>query len=59
MKTGAATVPLAEMFNYVSRLRGMSKGRANYSMSLERYEPVPSHIQTAICAEKAAAKAAA
>lgn len=37
----------------------MTKGRANYSMTLERYEPVPSHIQTQICSEKAAAKAAA
>jgi hypothetical protein len=36
-----------------------TKGRANYSMNLERYEPVPSHIQTQICSEKAAAKAAA
>jgi hypothetical protein len=25
-----AYVPLAEMFNYVSTLRGMTKGRANY-----------------------------
>jgi elongation factor G len=59
MKTVPALVPLAEMFQYVSRLRGMTKGRANYSMTLERYEPVPSHIQTQICSEKAAAKAAA
>jgi len=59
MKTVQALVPLAEMFQYVSRLRGMTKGRANYSMNLERYEPVPSHIQTQICSEKAAAKAAA
>jgi elongation factor G len=59
MKTVQAMVPLAEMFQYVSKLRGMTKGRANYSMNLERYEPVPSHIQTQICSEKAAAKAAA
>jgi len=59
MKTVQALVPLAEMFQYVSRLRGMTKGRANYSMTLERYEPVPSHIQTQICSEKAASKAAA
>ena len=58
MKTVQAMVPLAEMFQYVSKLRGMTKGRANYSMSLERYEAVPSHIQTQICSDKAAAKAA-
>jgi elongation factor G len=52
-------VPLAEMFQYVSKLRGMTKGRANYSMNLERYEAVPAHIQTQICSEKAAAKAEA
>lgn len=40
-----AYVPLAEMFSYVSTLRGMTKGRANYSMCLERYEVVPPNIQ--------------
>ena len=28
------------MFQYVSSLRSMSKGRASYSMELEDYEPV-------------------
>jgi len=37
-------------FNYISNLRGMTKGRAQYSMQLERYEPVPSHIQEKIIA---------
>lgn len=41
-------VPLAEMFSYVSTLRGMTKGRAQYSMQLERYEVVPPNIQTEI-----------
>ena len=45
LKTVKAFVPLAEMFNYVSKLRGMTKGRANYSMKLARYEPVPMNIQ--------------
>ncbi len=48
MKLVAAFVPLAEMFQYVSQLRGMSKGRAQYSMKLERYEVVPPNIQTEI-----------
>ena len=57
MKTVKAFVPLAEMFNYVSKLRGMTKGRANYSMKLARYEPVPMAIQTALSAKKAEEKA--
>merc|ERR1712118_389695 len=36
-----AEVPLSEMFNYVSRLRSMTKGRGNYSMKLEKYDVVP------------------
>lgn len=43
-----AFVPLAEMFQYVSVLRGMTKGRAQYSMQLERYEIVPPNIQKEI-----------
>merc|ERR1719478_915362 len=45
LKTVLCFVPLAEMFNYVSKLRGMTRGRANYSMKLARYEPVPMNIQ--------------
>jgi elongation factor G len=51
MKLVQAYVPLAEMFNYVSTLRGMTKGRANYSMTLERYEVVPPNIQQEIVAK--------
>ena len=50
MKVVKASVPLSEMFNYVSTLRGMTKGRAQYSMQLEKYEVVPSHIQEKIVA---------
>ena len=56
LKTVKAFVPLAEMFNYVSKLRGMTKGRANYSMKLARYEPVPQTIQNALAAKKAEEK---
>jgi elongation factor G len=48
MKLVKASVPLSEMFNYVSTLRGMSKGRAQYTMQLEKYDVVPSHIQEKI-----------
>lgn len=41
-------MPLAEMFQYVSVLRSMSKGRAQYTMHLERYDVVPTNIQTEI-----------
>ncbi|KAL0904296.1 hypothetical protein M5K25_026387 [Dendrobium thyrsiflorum] len=33
-----ALVPLAEMFQYVSTLRGMTKGRASYSMQLANFD---------------------
>ncbi len=46
VKTIAATVPLANMFQYVSTLRSMSKGRANYSMKLADYDFVPPNIET-------------
>ena len=44
-KTISATVPLANMFQYVSTLRSMSKGRANYSMKLADYAFVPPAIE--------------
>lgn len=51
MKLVKADVPLSEMFNYVSTLRGMSKGRAQYSMKLDRYDIVPSHVQEKVIAD--------
>ncbi len=33
------------MFQYVSTLRGMSKGRAAYSMKLSKYDFVPPNIE--------------
>ena len=45
VKTIAALVPLANMFQYVSTLRGMSKGRAQYSMSLAKYDFVPPNVE--------------
>jgi elongation factor G len=52
MKVVNAEVPLAEMFNYVSNLRGMSKGRANYTMKLDKYMEVPPQIQQELAASK-------
>jgi len=52
MKQVSASVPLSEMFNYVSKLRGMTKGRANYSMKLDKYDVVPKAIETEICSTR-------
>jgi len=40
-----AQVPLAEMFGYVTGLRSISSGRANYSMEFLRYARVPTDIE--------------
>ncbi|MFZ9416820.1 MAG: elongation factor G, partial [Alphaproteobacteria bacterium] len=39
-----AMVPLANMFGYVNTLRGMSQGRAAYSMHFDHYEQVPQNV---------------
>lgn len=46
-----ALVPLANMFQYVSTLRSMSKGRATYSMKLSSYEFVPPAVEKELCAK--------
>merc|ERR1711968_27614 len=44
-RTVQAMVPLANMFNYVSSLRSMTKGRASYSMVLDSYDFVPPNVE--------------
>ncbi|WP_433934603.1 elongation factor G [Brevundimonas diminuta] len=39
-----AFVPLANMFGYVNTLRGMSQGRAQFTMQYDHYEAVPQHV---------------
>lgn len=39
-----ADVPLAEMFGYITTLRSLSSGRANFTMELGYYAPVPEAI---------------
>jgi len=51
VKTISAQVPLANMFQYVSTLRSMSKGRATYSMKLSSYEMVPSNVEQELKAD--------
>ena len=40
----AASVPLAEMFGYATRLRSLTQGRAVYTMQFSRYEPMPANM---------------
>jgi elongation factor G len=54
-----ATVPLSEMFGYIGHLRGMTSGRASYTMEFSHYEPVPKMVADAVIAEAAKAKSAA
>ncbi|HRD28400.1 MAG TPA: elongation factor G [Caulobacter sp.] len=39
-----AFVPLANMFGYIGNLRGMSQGRAQFTMQYDHYEAVPQHV---------------
>jgi len=56
IKLVKAKVPLSEMFQYVSSLRSLTKGRASYSMELETYEQVPSAIEKELAAKFSGAK---
>lgn len=39
-----ANVPLANMFGYVTNLRSLTQGRADYSMVLSHYDDVPANV---------------
>ncbi|HEX8233820.1 MAG TPA: elongation factor G [Caulobacteraceae bacterium] len=39
-----AFVPLANMFGYVNQLRGMSQGRAQFTMTFDHYDTVPQAV---------------
>jgi elongation factor G len=47
----AASVPLAEMFGYATRMRSISQGRAVYSMQFSRYETLPQTVADEIIAK--------
>ena len=40
-----AQIPLSEMFNYIDRLRSLTKGRGTFTMKFSHYALVPKHIQ--------------
>lgn len=44
-----AKVPLAEMFGYATEIRGLTQGRASFTMEPSHYEEVPVSIATDIC----------
>ncbi len=46
-----ATVPLAEMFGYVTALRTITSGRATSSMQYDHHAPVSSGIAKAVLEE--------
>lgn len=52
-----AEVPLSEMLRYGNDLRSMSGGRGIYTMTFNRYDKMPSHVQEQIVAEMAAEEA--
>tara|TARA_Y100000590_G_scaffold275413_1_gene309219 strand:- start:1080 stop:3155 length:2076 start_codon:yes stop_codon:yes gene_type:complete len=46
-------VPLANMFGYVSHLRSMSQGRAQFTMQFDHYEQVPQAVSEQVIAKYA------
>jgi elongation factor G len=54
-----AMVPLSEMFGYIGHLRGMTSGRASYTMEFSHYEPVPKQVADAVIAAANKTKQAA
>jgi elongation factor G len=46
-----AFVPLSEMFGYIGQLRGMTSGRASYTMEFSHYDPVPRQVADEIVAQ--------
>ena len=48
-----AMVPLANMFGYVSNLRSMSQGRAQFTMQFDHYQQVPNAVADEVKAKYA------
>jgi elongation factor G len=45
------TVPLSEMFGYVTSLRTLSSGRASSTMEFSHYEQAPNNVTEAVLAK--------
>ena len=53
-----ATIPYAEVTDYATRLRSLSRGTGEYTVELSGYEQVPHDIQARLAAEYAERRAA-
>jgi elongation factor G len=53
-----STVPLSEMFGYIGHLRGMTSGRASFTMEFAHYDPVPKNVADQVISDVAKARAA-
>jgi elongation factor G len=54
-----AEVPMAEVLDYAPDLRAISRGRAEFTVEFERYEPVPQQLADRIVAASGQGSAAA
>jgi elongation factor G len=52
MKVVRAMVPLASMFGYATNMRGMTQGRATFSMEFDHYADVPNNVAQTIISGK-------
>ncbi|MFA6274833.1 MAG: elongation factor G, partial [Candidatus Paceibacterota bacterium] len=48
LKVITAKVPLSEMFGYMTTLRSMTEGRANFTMEFSEYAIIPQNVATTI-----------
>jgi elongation factor G len=48
-----AYVPLADTFQYATKLRSLSTGRAIFTMQLDHYDQVPKHIADQVAGSNA------
>ncbi|MEM9790468.1 MAG: elongation factor G [Planctomycetota bacterium] len=46
-----AIVPLAELTQYASQLKSVTGGQGSFTMELDHYEPVPSHVAQSLMVE--------